>query len=207
MNTFAYEEWRYGMDKRAAEDVFVKAHQEMGFPYTALRLPMVNAARDPFKRLYNYILRIRDGGPILVPETPNYALRHVFADDVIATILTLIDTGKGKGEAYNICQDEAVSIDEFVGLLGELMGLPTSIVRFKRSELEANGFLPDCSPFSERWMSELSNERSKAELGISYTPLRDYLAQLIAHYEKNKPSIPVGYKRRSAELHMAKLAE
>jgi hypothetical protein len=43
------------------------------------------------------------------------------------------------------------------------MGIKPHIIRVKRSELEANGFLPDCSPFSDRWMSELDNTRSKAE--------------------------------------------
>lgn len=202
-NTFAYEEWSYGVNKRQAEESLIKAHQETGFPYTALRLPMVNSERDTFRRLYSYIIRLKDGGPILVPETPTYPLRHIYGQDVVRVIEQLINSGQGIGRAYNISQEETVSIDEFLEILGEHMGITPQIVRAKRSSLEANGFLPDCSPFSERWMSELDNTRSKEELGVEYTPLYDYLGNLVRHYTSTKISKPVGYKRRQAELQFA----
>ena len=169
-NTFAYEEWSYGVNKRQAEDVFMKARAENNFPYTVLRLPMVNSERDTFRRLYSYIIRLKDGNPLLVPETPTYPLRHIYGQDVVEAIIKIIAEKSGIGRAFNISQEETVTIDEFLGILGEYMGVSPEIVRVKRSLLEANGFLPDCSPFSERWMSELDNTRSKEELGISYTP-------------------------------------
>lgn len=202
-NTFAYEEWLYGINKRQAEEAFMKAYDETGFPYTALRLPMVNSERDTFNRLYSYIMRLQDGGPILVPETPTYPLRHVYGKDVVRVIQQLITERQGIGRAYNISQDETVTIDEFLGILGEHMGITPQIIRVKRSLLEANGFLPDCSPFSERWMSELDNTRSKEELGIVYTPLYDYLGKLVTHFTNQKISTPVGYKRRPAEKQLA----
>ncbi len=200
-NTYSYEEWLYGIEKREAEDVFMSAPD---FPYTILRLPMVNGERDHFNRLYGYILRLKDGGPILVPETPDYPLRHVYAADVVRAIQLLMKTGKGKGRAYNLSQDETLSLDEFLSLLGEQVGVEPQIMRVRRSLLEANGFLPDCSPFSERWMSELDNSLSKAELGVTYTPVRDYLGKLAAHYLNRPPSKPpVGYRRRRAEIQFA----
>ena len=162
---------------------------------------MVNSERDHFHRLYNYILRLKDGGPILAPSTPNYPLRHVYADDVVTAFMKLIDgNGAGKGEAYNISQDETVSLDDFLGTLGGILGVEAQIVRVRRDTLEANGFLPDCSPFSERWMSELDNTRSKTELGMTYTPLRDYLEKIVAYYAENPPPKPASYHRRRAEL-------
>lgn len=200
INTYGFEEWQYGVDKRHVEDTMRLAYERTGFPYTSLRLPMVNSERDHFSRLYAYILRLKDGGPILVPSTPNYALRHVYGADVVKAILLLIDSGKGKGRAYNISQDETLSLDAFLNLLGEIMGVQPKIARIKRDLLEANGFLPDCSPFSERWMSELDNTLSKTELGMSYTPLRDYLQRIVTHYSENPPPTPTGYRRRRAEL-------
>jgi nucleoside-diphosphate-sugar epimerase len=201
--TYGYEEWLYGVDKRKAEDVLIAAWERKQFPYTTLRLPMVNSERDHFNRLYSYILRLKDGGPMLVPETPDYPLRHIYGGDVVNAMLLLINSGQGKGQAYNISQDETVSLDEFLNTLGDLLGVEPTIVRFKRSLLEANGFLPDCSPFSDRWMSELTNERSKTELGLRYTPLREYLGKLVAHYEQNPPPKPVAYRRRHAEIDFA----
>jgi nucleoside-diphosphate-sugar epimerase len=201
-NTFAYEEWLYGIDKRKAEDVIIKAGQEQGFPFTSLRLPMVNGERDHFSRLYSYVLRLKDGGPILVPETPDYALRHIYSQDVVKAILLSMKQS-AKGRAYNISQDETTSLEEFLNIVGDLLAVQPHLIHFRRGLLEANGFLPDCSPFSERWMSELTNERSKAELGMTYTPLRDYLGKIIAYYDANPPRDPVGYKRRHREIQFA----
>ena len=73
------------------------------------------------------------------------------------------------------------------------------LIEIKRSVLEANGFLPDCSPFSDRWMSELVNDRSKAELGATYTPLPEYLEHIVRYYRTFPPQRPASYTRRSAE--------
>lgn len=202
-NTYGYEEWSYGVHKRQAEDTLREAWQNKQFPYTSLRLPMVNGEREPFNRLYGYMLRIQDGGPILVPETPNYALRHVYAGDVIRAITTLIQSGRGQGRAYNISQDETVSLEEFLNIVCDIMGVEMpQLVEVKRLILEANGFLPDCSPFSDRWMSELTNDKSKVELGMQYTPLRTYLERIIRYYEANPPRRPASYKRRNAERNL-----
>lgn len=187
------------MDKRRAEAVFAEAYAKHHFPYTALRMPMVNSERDNFMRLYSYMLRIKDGGPILVPDVPNYPLRHVYTADVVNVVMTLIEKGIGKGNAYNISQEETVSLTTFLGILGELMGIEPRIHMVERALLEANGFLPDCSPFSERWMSELDNTLSKTELGATYTPLREYLAKIVTHYTEYPPKQPAGYRRRKAE--------
>ncbi len=202
VNTFGYEEWLYGVDKRRVEDTLFEANARSGFPSTSLRLPMVNSERDHYNRTYAYFLRLQDGGPILVPSTPNFRLRHIYGQDVVSACLRVIDTGLGKGGAYNISQEETVSLDEYLELLARLMGLetPPMLVRLRRDLLEANGFLPDCSPFSERWMSELDNTLSKSELGMTYTPLAEYLGKIVRYYQETPPPQPAGYRRRRAEL-------
>jgi nucleoside-diphosphate-sugar epimerase len=199
-DTWNYEEWRYGMDKRACEDTLSAAWRDHAFPYTALRLPMVNSERDHFLRLYNYVLRLDDGGAILAPSTPNHALRHIYGQDVARAIVHIVTERLGIGGAYNLAQDETLTLEEFLGVLGAIMGVTPQIVRVRRDLLEANGFLPDCSPFSERWMSELDNARSKTELGIAYTPLETYLEQIVAYYRDRPPRTPNSYRRRKAEL-------
>ncbi len=202
-NSYAYQEWLYGVQKREAEDQFRREWKRSNFPYTTLRLPMVNSVRDQFHRLYNYFLRLRDGGVLLVPDGPNFALNHIYALDVVAVIRRIIETGEGKGEAYNIAQDEHLSLDEFLSLMAAIMQVDLRLLRVKREELEANGFLPDCSPFSERWMSALDNRRSKEILGIRYTPLAEYLETLVRHYQAQLIAPPLTFRRRRAELSFA----
>ena len=199
-NTYGYEEWLYGMDKRGVEDALLEAHAQDGFPATTLRLPMVSSERDHFYRLYAYILRLQDGGPILAPSTPNFRLRHIYAGDVVRAVTKIAENGLARGKAYNISQDETSTLDEYLAVLGGIMGTKPTVVRVKRDLLEANGFLPDSSPFSERWMSELDNRLSKNELGISYTPLPVYLEKIVRFYRDNPPPPPAGYRRRRAEL-------
>ena len=202
--SYHFEEWRYGVEKRDVEDEFSAEGARSAFPYTLLRLPMVNSARDPYHRLFNYYLRLRDGGPILVPDSPNFALNHVYAMDVVDIIMQLIESGNGKGKAYNIAQNEHVSHEEFLQTLANIMGAQPKWLSVDRSALVSQGFLPDCAPFSERWMSALDNSLGKAELGVSYTPFADYLAEIVEYFDANAMPPPLAYRRRRAERQFAK---
>jgi nucleoside-diphosphate-sugar epimerase len=199
-----YESWLYGIDKRAAEDVFLRAWRESKFPFTSLRLPMVNSERDHYDRIYGYFLRLKDGGPVLVPDEEGLPLRHVYGDDVARAIAQLSAGKDGKGCAYNLSQDETFSLQEFLQMLAGMMNAPLRIVRVPREMLEQQGLLPDCSPFSGRWMSSLDNRKSKAELGIAYTSLHTYLNKLIRHFAAAPQREIVGYKQRARELELAK---
>jgi len=200
---YNYENWLYGVEKRAAEDVLMRGWHEKRFPVTILRLPMVNSERDHYNRMYGYYLRLRDGGPILVPETPNLPLRHVYGEDVARAVMLLAGTRAGIGGAYNISQDETLSLDDFLRRLAELVQRPLRIVRVPRAKLNTLGLLPACSPFSGTWMSVLDNALSKAELGVKYTPLDSYLKNLVSFFDKDPARQIEGYSRRAAELQMA----
>jgi len=199
---YAHSNWLYGFDKRAAEDVFARAWTEIKFPFTSLRLPMVNSERDHYNRIYGYILRLQDGGPIFIPEEPGLPVRHVYGDDVVQTILRLAEGEAGRGQAYNIGQDETLSLEEFLELLAKLTRRPLKIVRIPRAELEDRKLLPHCSPFSGAWMSSLENARSKSELGITYTPMRVYVKKLVSCFQVAPARDIEGYAQRSRELEL-----
>ena len=198
-NTYDHEEWLYGSGKRDAENAYAQAFQTSGFPYTSLRLPMVNSERDYLNRLYSYLLRIKDGGPILVPDTPTLPLRHVYVGDVVQAVVRLIEQGAGQGKAYNIAQEEMLPLPEFLEVVGQQVNKIPNVVTVEREVLETNGFLPDCSPFSDLWMSVLDNSLSKTELGMTYTPVEVYVENIVCHYQDNPPKKPPSYRRRRAE--------
>ncbi len=198
-----HEEWRYGVGKREAEDAFQAAWRARGFPFTSLRLPMVNSERDHYSRIHGYLLRLRDGGPIVIPDGSHLALRHVYGGDVVRAITAALKTESAAGRAYNIAQDETLSLEEFLSLLAGIAGCPLRLRRVGRDALERRGLIPDCSPFSDPWMSELDNQRSKTELGLAYTPLAEYVRRIVARYDAAPPSAPEGYRRRREELALA----
>jgi len=201
-NTSDYENWLYGYDKRAAEDVFARAWAERKFPFTSLRLPMVNSERDHYDRIYGYFLRIQDGGPVLIPEGDGAPVRHVYGGDVVQAIMRVAENDSSKGCAYNIGQDETLTLAEFLELLAQLMHCPLKIVRVAREELARHGLLPHCSPFSGLWMSSLENARSKAELGMEYTPVASYVKNLVDYFLAMPKRKIEGYARRAQELEL-----
>jgi len=200
-----YDAWAYGAWKRDAEDEFSAAFSREGFPVTTLRLPMVASERDHYGRMQAYVARLLDGNAILVPDEPGLPLRHVYVSDVARLIARLVASREGTGRAYNISYGESTLLAHFLATLARFVNRTLDLRRLPRAELTQSGLLPHCSPFSGRWMSELDNTRSLAELGegtISYTAPEVYLPLIIEDYEKrwqSKGMIPSGYDERPRE--------
>ncbi len=194
-------DWQYGIRKRQAEDTLFAAYAATGFPATTLRLPMINSRRDHYQRLRNYIARILDGKPLLLPAGPHLDLRHVFGDDVIAAILRAAAHPTAPGTAWNISQPSSISLSDLLALLARLLSRPLRTETLPREQIVAAGLLRFASPFSDPWMSALDSTRSLHELGLTYTPLEQYLPALVQDALQN-PLTPVGYAQRPQELEL-----
>jgi nucleoside-diphosphate-sugar epimerase len=195
-----HDNWVYGVDKRAAEDVLREAHAARGFPYVALRMPMINSARDHYGRLAGYVHRLLDGGPIVIPDDQDsLKLRHVFGGDVVTATLRAGEPGVPDGTCVNISQDETLTLEAMLEPVGTALGVAVRLVRLPRAVLDAHGLLPACSPWSGLWMSALANERSKALLGMRYTPVADYLPRLVEAARRTSADL----RSRDLELRLA----
>lgn len=192
---FEYDNWTYGAWKRDAEDALMRA-----LPVTVLRFPMINSERDHHGRIHGYLCRMADGGPIVIPSGPHLPLRHVYGDDAVEAIVRAATGPARIGEAFNIGQDETVTITDFLAMLSELAGLRLRIHWADREMLMRTKLLPACSPFSEPWMSSLDNRKSIEELGMKYTPVAVYLRRLVENYRPLLISPPPGYARRAEEI-------
>src|SRR2546423_1522803 len=195
-NRYDYDNWLYGADKRAAEDSFAEAWEAKRFPYTSLRLPMVHSERDPYHRIEGYLSRLWDGGPILLPDGEDPLLRHVYGEDVVASVEKAISNPNASGRAYNISQNEIVQLSEFLRMLAKLANSKLRIQYLPRAVLQKHELIPDCSPFSGTWMSMLDNQRSIDEFGMSYTSPAEYLGKLVEHFRANLSADIPGYKQR-----------
>lgn len=195
-------QWRYGVDKRGAEDALAAAWRMRRFPVTMLRLPMVHGERDHYGRIAGIIARLFDGGPIVIPDRPHDPVRHVVADDVVAAIMRVVTSGLGRGEAYNVGQDETIPFADFMSLIARSAGRDLRLAPVDPALLEERGLLPGCSPFSGRWMSELDNSKGRAELGLVCTPVETWLPRVVSWYVDRK-EVPANYARRAEELEVA----
>ena len=198
-----HNNWVYGVEKREAEDLLLEAQAKHGFPFVSLRLPMVNSERDHYHRLQNYLFRMWDGGPLLVPDEVGLPVRHVYGEDVVRAIELCLAKRETIGRAYNIGQDESLSVREFLALTAEIAHSKPQIAAFPRELLDSARLLPACSPFSDPWMSSLDNTRSKRELGMAYTPVRKALEVLVEYYREHREPGPPGYEQRNRELAFA----
>ena len=205
-----FESWKYGVDKRDAEDVFDTAWKDEKFPVTTLRLPMVASERDHYGRLQGYFSRMFDGGPILVPEETGLPIRHVYVHDVARFIEILCHVDGGIGKAYNVSYGHSKVLSEYLAMLGEVVGRTASTLRFPRAVLERNLLLPDCSPFSGTWMSELDATLASNELipgGFEYTSPDEYLPLIFEDYRDRwirEMKIPATCVQRDREIEFAK---
>ena len=202
--TSEHDDWRYGVEKRDAEDALADAYRHRRFPYISLRLPMVNGERDHYGRIRNYLARLDDGGPIVAPSEGELSVRHVYSGDVVQAIRRAIEVSGIEGEAFNISQNETVTLEEMLAQLAALAGRELRIARAPRSELDARGLLPSCSPFSGRWMSALDNRKSVERLRMRYTPLADYLERIVRDFRMRGSRPPGGYATRQAELSLVR---
>ena len=204
--TADYPAWLYGIEKRLAEQVLSAAFESVSFPVTTLRLPMVASERDHYGRIQGYVARMIDGGPLLIPDEQGLPLRHVYVNDVAQLVARLATTDAGIGRAYNISWGESMTLSSFLELLRDATESNSQIMRFDRGLLESEGLLPDCSPFSGRWMSELDNETGVSELGARYTSPSAYLPAIIADFQRRwtvQGLVPDSYRKREREIAFA----
>jgi nucleoside-diphosphate-sugar epimerase len=199
------EEWRYGVDKRSAEDVLADAWETRRFPATRLRLPMVDGERDPSGRLDAYLWRILDGGPVLLPDGGENPVRHVYAGAVVRVIAGMLGNSTTFGQAYNLAQEESPTLAELIALLAEAVGAPNRTVSVPVATMTGEGLDPvTVSPFSTHWMSVIDPARAREALDFRHEPLTVYLDRIVASWLAHPPPAPEGYASRALELELAR---
>jgi nucleoside-diphosphate-sugar epimerase len=196
-----HPEWAYGMGKRAAEDVFAAAWARERFPSTRLRLPMVHGERDYHRRLESYLWRLLDGDGLVVPDGGVHRVRHVYGMDVVRTVLGLLESTDTFGQAYNLCQEETPTLDEWLRTLARVAGTPARLVSIPSKRLLSAGLDPHAvSPLSGPWMSFLDPSRARALLGFRAEPLERKFDKIVTSFYAHPPvEPPPSYASRVAE--------
>jgi nucleoside-diphosphate-sugar epimerase len=199
-------DWEYGVGKRACEDVLAEAGHRRRFPATRLRLPIIYGERDHSRRLEGYLWRLLDGGPLLVPDGGTHRVRHVYAGEVVRLIVSLLRREGTFGQAYNVCQQEAPALVEYLGLLADLIGARARLVPVSRDVLQEAGLDPlAVSPFSGRWMSLLDPSRAREELAFTHRPMVECLRSVVSSFLAHPPvDKPPRYAGRSREQELAR---
>ncbi len=201
------KDWIYGVEKRRAEDALIAAGQTDNFPATRLRIPMVSGERDYYRRAESYLVRILDGGPVILPDGGLHPTRHVYSGAVVRLIASILGDTQTFGRGYNLAQTETPSLVELVTLMADLLGSPARLASIPATKLQAERIRPAAiSPFSGRWMSFLDPTLANTELGFDHEPPATYLDKIITTYLNAPPDAPpANYATRADEIRLASL--
>src|SRR5262245_20173314 len=207
-HTRDHDEWKYGMGKRAMEAALARASTAMRLRTLALRIPVVQGEedRDGSRRLWAWIERLLDGGPVLLPEAGRQVVRFVYVEDVAEALLALAGSSTWPAEpALNFAQPDELSLREFLERVAALVGESTRFVPAERSALERAQLADSCAPYWGGWCSRPERSRALAELGVRSRAVHEYLPGVVrAHLKSPPPASHPGYVRRAEEVVLAR---
>jgi nucleoside-diphosphate-sugar epimerase len=198
-----HREWLYGVGKRRAERALRAFAAGRSWRPTVLRLPIVLGEADGTLRLWAYLERLLDGGPLLLPDGGGRSTRFLYAGDLARAVHRLIGI-EPEGTAYNLAQPEIVPLRELLEGIAHAAGLSPRFVDATWDELEREGLERSFSPYAGPWASVLDPAAARESWGFSGTPLCDYLPAVVRWHLEHRPagSHP-GYAQRSRELEIA----
>jgi nucleoside-diphosphate-sugar epimerase len=158
---------------------------------------------DSTDRVWFYVQRILDGGPILVPATfPAPLRRHAYSEELARAYVMAADTPAAVDATYNVAMDEIVTLTDFVRLLADVMGKETEIVEVPFPALEAETPLSSYRPpFASRFVPDIS--RVQRDLRGPSTPIRNWLGLTAGWLIEHPSEDSTGYENREVEIRIA----
>lgn len=199
-----HAQWSYGVGKRRAERAVLALRASHGVRALILRLPILQGAGDSSLRLWAWIERLLDRGPLLLPDGGVRPTRHLWAEDVAHALVRLAEGPPPREAAYNLAQPDIVSLRELIERVAAVLGVTPPFVEVAWSELEAAGLPPDFAPYAGRWASVLDASRAAADWGFEPTRLDEYLPGVVrAHLQHPPAASHPGYAHRPRERAIA----
>jgi nucleoside-diphosphate-sugar epimerase len=173
----------------------------------ALRLPVVQGEADGAnsQRLWAWLERLRDGGPVLMPDGGVQPVRFVYAGDAGMALVRLATmSGWPRMPALNLAQPSEEPLRAFVERVARLAGVTPRFVPVSGGELEAAGLADTCATYWGPWCSRPDPSAALAELGLRTRGPEEYMPAVVAAHLADPPaeSHP-GYARRAEELALA----
>lgn len=193
----------YGNGKRQAELVL---SQQQSWPWTVLRPPIVVAADDRTRRVWWFVQRLLDGGPILIPDWgPRRIFQVVFADDLAKAYVVASGNDRALGKAYNVAQPEIFGAETWIEALANALGRTSTSVRVTEDAIAVH--LPSYEmPIAGRPFGNYLVELCAAYRDLDFAPssLDQWVAATAQGCAANPPAADSnGYDKRVAELELA----
>lgn len=162
----------YIAGKVALEEEIRQECGRFNIPYTVLRPAILYGPYNyaPRESVYIQMLLRNQALPQFIDADGRF--QFVYVKDAASAVLACVGNEKTYGQAYNLCQDESVTYEDFFAALkkaaesdleDDFQEVPLSV-----EEAVAQG-VPVPFPATEAETELCNNEKSKRELGIVYT--------------------------------------
>lgn len=200
-NSPDHGQWRYGAGKRRAEQAL---RTVPGLDIVALRLPTVQGEGDASLRLWAYLERMLDGGPLLLPEGGRRPVRFFYAGDLAAALEQIGAATSLAHDAYNLASPDILPLRTFLERVAALARLEPRFIDVSWEDYRAAGLDPGFLPYAGHWASVLDPARAAAELGIVGSRSEDYLPRVVGWHMEHRPQAShEGYAQRAGERALA----
>lgn len=194
--------WVYGVGKRGAE-AEVSRRRVAGLDALVFRLPVVQGARDGSRRLWAYLQRMLEGGPLLLPDGGEHPVRFVWAEDVARALVRVASGVAAPSAAYNLAMPDEPTLMTFLRQAAACLGVTPRFVSCTQADAEAAGIEPTFSPFSGSWCSRPDPTLIRHEWGFVATPSHEWLPEVVrAHLAEPDPVPDMGYVTRDEEIRL-----
>lgn len=156
----------YGGFKKACEFALLERHARTGFPASVVRPAAIYGPdNNIFDMEMAYFLRLLRGLPVIVPHDGLVTASYGHVDDLCRAMVDMATHPGAAGEIFNITA-EAVTANEYVSVLSEIVGKPADLVYLPSSwvgKLEKPAYSHLFGSFHH---GMLSIEKARAILGF-----------------------------------------
>lgn len=179
----------YGKNKIAAEQVFLRAYHNIGFPVSIIRPSTTYGDSLGLLRQiafdFSWLDRIRKGKPILVCGDGKAIHQFLHVDDAAYGFVGAMERDRCIGQAYNLVRDDYVQFDQYhrtaMEILGKevpMVGLPLETLLAidpKRFAIAGDEFAFNDYYSSEKIYRDISEFRPKISLKEGMTRVLETL--------------------------------
>lgn len=173
---FPGEAGAYIAGKVALEQELAEICAGHGVQYSVLRPAILYGPFNYAPRESEYIRFMVQQG--LLPHITDAAGRFqfVYVKDAAEAVKRCLLNERTYGQAYNLCQDEIMDYDRFYQYLAEAAEMEVTEIPLTCSQAQQQG-IPLPFPLEPEETLLASNEKSRMELGLAYTDMREGMAK------------------------------
>jgi nucleoside-diphosphate-sugar epimerase len=193
--------WLYGYNKRRCEEVLMEAYREDGFPVTIFRFPIVIGERDNTLRAYSYFIRLMDKKPQILPDSGMVPQTYLYQGDIVNTVASNLQNALAIGEAYNLAQEEIVTLRAFILKAAEILEVDAELVDIPSQILAKTSLGTSFSPYFGRRPFVMDARKAQEDLDFSPTLFDTWMRKTIKWYvDEYKGDPPENYWLRDKEM-------